>query len=118
MIFHTPLPAHFRPIKICTPIVSYVADVRRNPDSCTLSVVMLSWFGPREPLPGRGTGGYYEQSDTATFRDIWLAARVVERDCLLPTRRPGWEVVGETPNMFFFDENKVVAQQLTPCVRV
>lgn len=61
---------------------------------------MLSWFGPREALPGRGAGGY-EPSDTATFREIWLAARVVERDCLLPTRRPGWEVVGETQNTFF-----------------
>ena len=55
---------------------------------------MLSWFGPRESLPGRGSGRY-EQSDTATFREIWGAARLVERNCLLPTRRPGWDAVGE-----------------------
>ncbi|KAL9064751.1 MAG: hypothetical protein Q9161_008680 [Pseudevernia consocians] len=47
----------------------------------------------REVLPGRGRGGY-SPSDTVTFRDIWAAARVVEGDCLLPTRRPGWDVVG------------------------
>ena len=55
---------------------------------------MLDWFRQRESLPGRGPRGY-SQSDTATFRDIWGAARVVEGDCLLPTRRPGWDVVGE-----------------------
>ncbi|CAD6591248.1 MAG: hypothetical protein ASARMPREDX12_005046 [Alectoria sarmentosa] len=70
-------------------------------NSCTLSIVMLSWFGPREPLPGRGSGRY-EQSDTATFKDIWGAARVVERDCLLPTRRPGWDAVGSTSSIGVF----------------
>lgn len=84
-------------------------------NSCTLSVVMLSWFGPREPLPGRGTGGYYEQSDTATFRDIWLAARVVERDCLLPTRRPGWEVVGAKSSIgvFLWATDSSINEQIT-----
>lgn len=67
---------------------------KQKKDSCTLSIVMLDWFRQRESLPGRGPRGY-SQSDTATFRDIWGAARVVEGDCLLPTRRPGWDVVGE-----------------------
>lgn len=56
---------------------------------------MLDWFGPGRTLPGRGAVGY-DQSDTATFRDIYRAARVVEEDCLLPTRRPGWDAVGKT----------------------
>ena len=63
-------------------------------DSCTLSIVMLNWFGRREPLPGRGPGGH-EQTDVATFREIYGAARIVERDCLLPSRRPGWDAVGK-----------------------
>lgn len=59
---------------------------------------MLDWFGQREPLPGRETHGGYSKSDTATFRDIYGAARIVENDCLLPTRRPGWDVVGMLDN--------------------
>ena len=66
----------------------------RIKDSCTLSIVMLNWFGRRDPLPGRGPGGH-EQTDTATFREIYNAARIVERDCLLPTRLPGWDVVSK-----------------------
>ena len=61
--------------------------------------MMLDWFGPGGLLPGRaGTG--YEQTDTATFREIYRAARVVEEDCLLPRRRPGWDAVGETYHQF------------------
>ena len=56
--------------------------------------MMLDGFGP-VGLPGRaGTG--YAQTDTATFREIYRAVRVVEEDCLLPRRRPGWDAVGET----------------------
>ena len=64
-------------------------------ESCTLSIVMLDWFGRRGSLPGRGPGGY-QPFDTATFRDVWGAARLVETDCLLPTRRPGWDAIGKT----------------------
>lgn len=70
-------------------------------NSCTLSIVMLDWFGSRVSLPGSGPGAY-EQSDTATFRDIYGAARVVEQDCLLPTRRPGWEAVGSRSSIGVF----------------
>lgn len=70
-------------------------ELTPRPDSCTLSIVMLDWFGRRGSLPGHGPGGY-QPSDTATFRDVWGAARVVETDCLLPTRRPGWDAVGKT----------------------
>lgn len=63
-------------------------------DSCTLSISMLGWFEQRASLPGRGPAKY-ERTDTATFRDIYGAARVVENDCLLPTRRPGWDAVGK-----------------------
>lgn len=67
--------------------------------SCTLSIIMLDWFGPGGTLPGRGAVGY-DQSDIATYRDIYRAARVVEEDCLLPTRRPGWDAVGKTRHRF------------------
>lgn len=58
---------------------------------------MLDWFGQREPLPGREPGPH-SKSDTATFRDIYGAARIVENDCLLSTRRPGWDFVGMLDN--------------------
>lgn len=83
-------------------------------NSCTLSIVMLNWFGPREPLPGRGPRGY-EPSDTATFKDIYGAARVVERDCLLPTRRPGWDVVGAKSSIgvFLWATDSVINDRVT-----
>ena len=63
---------------------------------------MIDWIQSRASLPGRP--GDYQQSDTATFEDIYRAARVVENDCLLPTRLPGWEVAGKiytiTPLIF------------------
>ena len=64
-------------------------------DSCTLSIVMLDWFRPPWSLPGGGVEGS-EPSDTTTFRTIWSAARIIERDCLLRTRRPGWGAIGKT----------------------
>lgn len=71
-------------------------------DSCTLSIILLDRFVSRAPLPGAGSGApAFEQSDTATYRDIYAAARVVEQDCLLPSRRPGWEAVGEFADVFF-----------------
>ena len=70
---------------------------------------MLNWFAPREPLPGRGPVGY-ETSDIATFRDIWNAARIVEKDCMLPTRHPGWDVVGKNP-MSFSAPNPITQSQ-------
>ena len=63
-------------------------------DSCTLSIMMIDWIQSRASLPGLGPGDY-GRLETATFEDIYGAARVVERDCLLPTRQPGWEVVGK-----------------------
>lgn len=56
---------------------------------------MLDWFGHKESLPGRGAVNF-RPSDTASFTDIYRAARVVEKDCLLPTRLPGWEAAGKT----------------------
>ena len=60
---------------------------------------MLDWFGPAVGLPGRAGSGY-QPTDTATFREIYRAVRVVEEDCLLPRRRPGWDAVGETHHRF------------------
>ncbi|KAM0797552.1 hypothetical protein BDR22DRAFT_435450 [Usnea florida] len=64
-------------------------------NSCTLSIVMLNLFGHKESLPGRGAVNFHH-SDTASFKDIYRAARLVEKDCLLPDRLPGWEAVGKT----------------------
>ncbi|CAF9933413.1 hypothetical protein IMSHALPRED_009348 [Imshaugia aleurites] len=82
-------------------------------ESCTLSIIMLDWFGHRAPLPGRGPGGY-ESSDTATYRQVYDAAREVEADCLLPTRRPGWEVVGSKSSIgvFLWATNSVINDQV------
>ena len=68
------------------------ADTARWPESCTLAIVMLNDFGhgslpgsiPLSPSP----------SDTATFTSIWKAAKMVENECLLVGRRPGWQPVG------------------------
>ncbi len=62
-------------------------------DTCSLTVVTLNIFGPRV-LPG---GDYkpYAEYDTATFKSLWQAARLVEEDCLLSLRTPGWIPAGE-----------------------
>ncbi|MCJ1459830.1 hypothetical protein MMC28_010209, partial [Mycoblastus sanguinarius] len=57
--------------------------------SCTLAIVMLELFGPGE-LPGVQRRPF-AMSDTASFREVYKAAKAVETDCLLPGKRPGWE---------------------------
>ena len=61
--------------------------------SCTLAIVMLELFGPGE-LPGVQRRPF-AMSDTASFREVYKAAKAVETDCLLPGKRPGWEPLGE-----------------------
>ncbi|KAL9129376.1 MAG: hypothetical protein Q9175_007309 [Cornicularia normoerica] len=102
----------------------YIEEVLRNPDEVyeftatgtypktqhprvrTPAQYTVSEYHPvppasAEPLPGPGAGGY-SQYDTANFRDIHRAAKVVERDCLLPTRRPGWDAVGARSSIGVF----------------
>lgn len=70
--------------------------------SCTLSIIMLDWFNTKPyTLPGR-TRRPYAEYDTATFKSIYAAARLIETDCLEPTRRPGWESVGAKSNIGVF----------------
>jgi len=63
---------------------------------------MLDWFNTKPfDLPGRRRRRFSEY-DTTTFRSIWNAARSIENDCMLPTRRPGWESVGVKSNIGIF----------------
>ena len=56
-------------------------------------VMTLREFGPRV-LPG---GDYkpWADYDTATFKSLWQAARLLEQDCLLSSKLPGWIPAGE-----------------------
>ncbi|KAL6720329.1 hypothetical protein ACLMJK_002250 [Lecanora helva] len=60
--------------------------------SCTLAIVMLDDFKP-SALPG-GASFTTGASDTASFGSIWKAAKRVEDQCLLASRKPGWQPVG------------------------
>ncbi len=63
---------------------------------------MLDWFNTRAfDLPGASRRPYAEY-DTATFRSIYTAARLVDNDCLYPSRRPGWESAGTKSNLGVF----------------
>ena len=69
-------------------------------DSCTLAIVMLDSFKPGA-LPGKTTMPL-ARYDTASFTSLWKAARIVESQCLIPRRRPGWEPVGSSGNIGIF----------------
>ena len=69
------------------------ADFGLPSESCTLAIVMLNDFR-HGSLPGEvplKTWG----SDTATFLQLWKAAKRVENDCLLEGRKPGWQSAGK-----------------------
>jgi hypothetical protein len=62
-------------------------------DTCTLAVVTLDRFVYRE-LPGN-LYKPYAQYDSATFRSIIKAGKVVMNDCLTPSKLAGWEPAGK-----------------------
>ena len=71
-----------------------IIQLTRGLDSCKLTITTLDTFG-RGVLPG-GTDKPYADSDIATFKGIRDAGKIVEDECLLASRLPGWNPVGES----------------------
>lgn len=74
---------------------------------------MLDWFKPSD-LPGSAPVRI-TNSDISTFTSLWKAAKVVETDCLLSGRRPGWEAVGMRGNIgvFLWATHSNINKQIT-----
>ena len=53
--------------------------------TCVVTIAMLNHFRPRE-LPGSDSRERYEQTDVATFEQVWSAAFSIEFNC-----RYNWE---------------------------
>lgn len=67
---------------------------------CTLAIVMLSSFQPRQ-VPG--SIGPYQPSDIGTYKQIWRSVENIAKICL-PSRNhnAGWEAVGSAGSIGVF----------------